>query len=76
MATVEMKTSSEAVQDLLEQQARLAEAKQEKITGLLAERVELARTTQERLAGIASELKALGWHHPRTAKAKTPAAGA
>ncbi len=62
-----------SVQSLLEQEQALANAKQSKIAALLDERVALAKSTETRLVEIAAELKSLGWHRSKTAKALTGA---
>jgi hypothetical protein len=54
---------------LLQQEQLLAKAKAERIGDLLNERVLIAQSTEKRLAEIADELKSLGWHRTREARA-------
>ena len=55
-----------ASQTLLDQEAKLKAAKDTQIKALLKERVDLAESTGIRLKSITEELKALGYHTPRT----------
>lgn len=63
-----------SAQTLIQQRAALEKQTSDMIEGLLKERADLDRNYGETKDRIAADLKALGWHRTREAKAATEGA--